>query len=171
MPQNIISLSLTDADHADVASALSTLETKLAGLISLSTSERRRLSKMGEKSETFCRRALVTMNENPTLIPAEVDVADAMRDMAQLDALRPRADGQPYESQITYVADRPGHDRRYAIDPTKIQRDIGWSPAETFESGIDKTVRWYLENGAWIDTVRSGAYRDWLNTNYAGRAA
>jgi dTDP-glucose 4,6-dehydratase len=89
----------------------------------------------------------------------------------KLDALRPRADGQPYESQITYVKDRPGHDRRYAIDPTKIQRDIGWRPAETFESGIDKTVRWYLENTAWIDTVRSGAYRDWINTNYAGRAA
>lgn len=89
----------------------------------------------------------------------------------KLDALRPRADGQPYESQITYVADRPGHDRRYAIDPTKIQRDIGWSPAETFESGIDKTVRWYLESTDWIGTVRSGAYRDWINTNYAGRAA
>lgn len=89
----------------------------------------------------------------------------------KLDALRPRADGQPYESQITYVTDRPGHDRRYAIDPTKIQRDIGWSPAETFESGIDKTVRWYLESTDWIDTVRSGAYRDWINTNYAGRAA
>lgn len=89
----------------------------------------------------------------------------------KLDALRPRADGQPYESQITYVTDRPGHDRRYAIDPAKVQRDIGWSPAETFESGIDKTVRWYLDNTAWIDTVRSGAYRDWLNTNYAGRAA
>ena len=87
----------------------------------------------------------------------------------KLDALRPRADGQPYESQITYVPDRPGHDRRYAIDPTKIQRDIGWSPAESFETGIDKTVRWYLDNAAWIDTVRSGAYRDWIDTNYAHR--
>lgn len=89
----------------------------------------------------------------------------------KLDTLRPRADGQPYESLITYVTDRPGHDRRYAIDPTKIQRDIGWQPAETFESGIDKTVRWYLDNTEWIDTVRSGAYRDWINTNYSGRAA
>ncbi|HRH30279.1 MAG TPA: GDP-mannose 4,6-dehydratase, partial [Aquabacterium sp.] len=89
----------------------------------------------------------------------------------KLDALRPRADGQPYESQITYVTDRPGHDRRYAIDPTKIQRDIGWKPAETFESGIDKTVRWYLENTEWISTVRSGAYRDWISTNYSGRTA
>ncbi|HEX5371801.1 MAG TPA: dTDP-glucose 4,6-dehydratase [Aquabacterium sp.] len=89
----------------------------------------------------------------------------------KLDALRPRADGQPYESQITYVTDRPGHDRRYAIDPTKIQRDIGWSPAESFESGIDKTVRWYLDNTEWISTVRSGAYRDWIATNYADRQA
>jgi dTDP-glucose 4,6-dehydratase len=88
----------------------------------------------------------------------------------KLDALRPRADGTPYESLITYVKDRPGHDRRYAIDPTKIQRDIGWKPAETFESGINKTVQWYLDNTGWIDTVRSGAYRDWIDQNYAGRA-
>ncbi len=88
----------------------------------------------------------------------------------KLDELRPRADGSQYESLITYVKDRPGHDRRYAIDPTKIQRDIGWRPAETFESGINKTVRWYLENTAWIDTVRSGAYRDWIAQNYAERA-
>ncbi|KGM40959.1 spore coat protein [Aquabacterium sp. NJ1] len=88
----------------------------------------------------------------------------------KLDELRPRADGSKYESLITYVKDRPGHDRRYAIDPTKIQRDIGWRPAETFESGINKTVRWYLENTAWIDTVRSGAYRDWIAQNYAERA-
>lgn len=88
----------------------------------------------------------------------------------KLDELRPRADGSKYESLITYVKDRPGHDRRYAIDPTKIQRDIGWRPAETFESGINQTVRWYLENTAWIDTVRSGAYRDWIAQNYAERA-
>ncbi|MEY4428695.1 MAG: dTDP-glucose 4,6-dehydratase, partial [Pseudomonadota bacterium] len=75
----------------------------------------------------------------------------------KLDELRPRADGTPYESLITYVTDRPGHDRRYAIDPTKIQRDIGWSPAQTFETGINHTVAWYLSNTAWIDTVRSGA--------------
>lgn len=87
----------------------------------------------------------------------------------KLDELRPRTDGSKYESLITYVKDRPGHDRRYAIDPRKIQREIGWKPAETFESGINKTVRWYLENTAWIDTVRSGAYRDWIARNYAGR--
>jgi dTDP-glucose 4,6-dehydratase len=89
----------------------------------------------------------------------------------KLDELRPRVGGGKYEDLITYVTDRPGHDRRYAIDPTKIQRDIGWSPAESFESGIDKTVRWYLENTEWISTVRSGAYRDWLDTNYAERKA
>ena len=84
----------------------------------------------------------------------------------KLDALRPRPGGGKYEELITYVKDRPGHDRRYAIDPTKIQRDIGWSPAETFESGINKTVAWYLINTEWTDTVRSGAYRDWLQKNY-----
>jgi dTDP-glucose 4,6-dehydratase len=85
----------------------------------------------------------------------------------KLDALRPRDGGAKYEELITYVKDRPGHDRRYAIDPTKIQRDIGWSPAETFESGINKTVAWYLSNTEWTDTVRSGAYRDWLQKNYS----
>jgi dTDP-glucose 4,6-dehydratase len=87
----------------------------------------------------------------------------------KLDALRPKADGGKYESQITYVVDRPGHDRRYAIDPTKIEAEIGWKPAETFESGINKTVAWYLENAAWIDSVRTGAYREWVSRNYAAR--
>ncbi|HEX6363966.1 MAG TPA: dTDP-glucose 4,6-dehydratase [Albitalea sp.] len=86
----------------------------------------------------------------------------------KLDALRPRAAGR-YEELVTFVADRPGHDRRYAIDPRKIEREIGWRPAETFESGIDKTVRWYLENTAWIDSVRTGAYREWMARNYASR--
>jgi dTDP-glucose 4,6-dehydratase len=89
----------------------------------------------------------------------------------KLDTLRPRPDGASYETQISYVPDRPGHDRRYAIDPTKIQQDIGWSPAETFESGMDKTVRWYLSHDDWIQTVRSGAYREWIDTNYAHRTA
>ena len=85
-----------------------------------------------------------------------------------LDELRPDAAGS-YARLITYVKDRPGHDRRYAIDPTKIQRDIGWQPAETFSSGIRKTVQWFLDNGEWIDTVRSGAYRDWIAQNYSER--
>ncbi|HUG21239.1 dTDP-glucose 4,6-dehydratase [Piscinibacter sp.] len=88
----------------------------------------------------------------------------------KLDGLRPRASGR-YEDLITYVKDRPGHDRRYAIDPTKIEREIGWQPSETFESGIDKTVRWYLDNGAWVDGVRSGAYRQWVQANYGERGA
>ena len=76
-----------------------------------------------------------------------------------LDELRPRADGKPYAEQITYVADRPGHDRRYAIDAGKIARELGWLPQETFDSGIRKTVQWYLDNAAWCERVSSGKYR------------
>ena len=78
---------------------------------------------------------------------------------ALLDELRPRADGQPYVGQITYVADRPGHDRRYAIDAGKIGRELGWQPQETFDTGIRKTVEWYLDNAAWCERVTSGKYR------------
>jgi len=74
-----------------------------------------------------------------------------------------------YRSLITYVKDRPGHDRRYAIDARKLERELDWKPAETFETGIHKTVRWYLENQDWVSNVTSGAYRDWLNQNYAAR--
>jgi dTDP-glucose 4,6-dehydratase len=88
---------------------------------------------------------------------------------ALLDELRPRAEGKPYAEQITYVTDRPGHDRRYAIDATKIHRELGWKPAETFESGIRKTVQWYLDNPAWVVNVQSGNYRRWLDQNYASR--
>ena len=88
-----------------------------------------------------------------------------------LDELRPRADGASYAAQITYVTDRPGHDRRYAIDASKIARELGWKPAETFDSGIRKTVQWYLEHADWVEHVQSGTYRDWLATNYAERAA
>jgi dTDP-glucose 4,6-dehydratase len=84
---------------------------------------------------------------------------------ALLDELRPRSSGK-YADLITYVKDRPRHDRRYAIDPTKIEAEIGWTPAETFETGFRKTVRWYLDNPAWIKAVRSGAYRTWLDTQY-----
>lgn len=90
---------------------------------------------------------------------------------ALLDELRPRADGKPYAEQITYVTDRPGHDRRYAIDATKIHRELGWKPSETFESGIRKTVQWYLDNSGWVANVQSGDYRKWLDQNYASRAA
>ena len=86
-----------------------------------------------------------------------------------LDEMRPREDGQSYRRQITFVADRPGHDRRYAIDAHKIERELGWKPAETFETGIRKTVRWYLDNQAWVDNVQTGAYRQWLEKNYTER--
>ncbi|QJQ19694.1 dTDP-glucose 4,6-dehydratase [Pseudomonas sp. SK] len=85
---------------------------------------------------------------------------------ALLDELRPRADGQPYANQISFVTDRPGHDRRYAIDARKIERELGWKPAETFESGIRKTVAWYLANQQWVDGVMNGSYRDWVAQQY-----
>lgn len=90
---------------------------------------------------------------------------------ALLDELRPRTDGQPYQQQITYVTDRPGHDRRYAIDATKLATELGWKPAETFETGIRKTVQWYLDNQIWVNNVLSGDYRQWMETNYRGRSA
>ena len=83
-----------------------------------------------------------------------------------LDELRPRADGKPYAEQISYVQDRPGHDRRYAIDARKIERELGWKPFETFESGIRKTVQWYLANPQWVADVQTGAYRDWVSKQY-----
>jgi len=90
---------------------------------------------------------------------------------ALLDDMRPRAEGASYASQIAYVKDRPGHDRRYAIDARKIERDLGWKPAETFESGIRKTVQWYLDHPQWVQRVQSGAYREWVQKQYAGGAA
>ena len=86
---------------------------------------------------------------------------------ALLDELAPRADGTSYRSQISYVTDRPGHDRRYAIDARKLERELGWKPAETFETGIRKTVQWYLAHPDWVRNVQSGAYRDWVQTQYA----
>jgi len=86
---------------------------------------------------------------------------------ALLDELRPRADGRPYASQITHVKDRPGHDRRYAIDAGKIERELGWRPAETFDTGIRKTVQWYLDHPEWVAQVQSGAYREWVAQQYA----
>jgi len=87
---------------------------------------------------------------------------------ALLDELRPSAEGS-YARLITYVTDRPGHDRRYAIDAHKIERDLGWRPAETFDTGIRKTVQWYLDHAGWVANVQSGGYRDWLNKNYGAR--
>ena len=83
-----------------------------------------------------------------------------------LDGLKPRADGKSYAEQITFVKDRPGHDRRYAIDASKLKRELGWSPFETFDTGIKKTVQWYLDNPVWIEGVVSGSYREWLQKQY-----
>ncbi|ADH86482.1 dTDP-glucose 4,6-dehydratase [Desulfurivibrio alkaliphilus] len=85
---------------------------------------------------------------------------------AILDELRPRPDGRPFAEQITHVTDRPGHDRRYAIDTGKIARELGWQPAESFAGGLRKTVQWYLENQQWVANVTSGAYRDWVARHY-----
>ncbi|WP_413934867.1 dTDP-glucose 4,6-dehydratase [Nitrospira sp. BLG_1] len=96
---------------------------------------------------------------------ANLDVVQTL--CANLDELRPRNDGRSYASQITFVKDRPGHDRRYAIDATKLERELGWKPRETFETGLRKTVAWYLENQSWVVNVTSGAYRHWLDEHYS----
>lgn len=85
---------------------------------------------------------------------------------AMLDVEQPRPDGSAYAELITFVKDRPGHDRRYAIDAGKLERELNWKPAETFASGIRKTVRWYLDNQDWVENVTSGSYRDWIDTQY-----
>ena len=98
-------------------------------------------------------------NEKPNL-----DIVHTV--CALLDELKPRTDGKPYKDQISYVTDRPGHDRRYAIDARKIESQLGWKPAETFETGIRKTVQWYLDNPEWVANVQSGGYKDWVNQQY-----
>ncbi len=121
----------------------------------------RRVLEAGRLGETY---NVGGWNEMPNL-----DIVHTVCSL--LDTLRPRADGQSYSTQITYVTDRPGHDRRYAIDASKIERELGWKPAETFATGIAKTIAWYLDNPEWVARVQSGAYRDWVDTNYAARAA
>jgi dTDP-glucose 4,6-dehydratase len=95
---------------------------------------------------------------------ANLDVVNTL--CAVLDELKPRADGKHYAEQITYVKDRPGHDRRYAIDARKIERELGWKPQETFETGIRKTVQWYIDNQDWVEGVTSGSYRQWVGKQY-----
>ena len=99
---------------------------------------------------------------------ANIDIVNIICSL--LDELRPDPAG-PYARLITYVTDRPGHDRRYAIDARKIERELGWRPAETFASGIRKTVVWYLDNADWVAGVQSGSYRDWLNQHYGSASA
>ncbi len=96
-----------------------------------------------------------------------IDVVHAICDA--LERLKPRAGG--YRTFITYVADRPGHDRRYAMDATKIRTRLGWAPRETFQTGLAQTIRWYLDNAAWVEQVRSGEYGRWIETNYAARGS
>jgi len=95
---------------------------------------------------------------------ANIDVVKTICSI--LDELKPRSNGKSYAEQITFVQDRPGHDRRYAIDAGKVERELGWRPAQTFETGIRKTVQWYLDNPDWIKGVVSGSYRDWLHKQY-----
>ncbi len=117
----------------------------------------RRVLEAGRLGETY---NVGGWNEKPN-----IDIVQTVCSL--LDELRPRTDGKSYREQITYVKDRPGHDRRYAIDASKIERELGWKPAETFDSGLRKTVQWYLANPEWVAHVQSGAYRDWVQTQYA----
>ncbi len=98
---------------------------------------------------------------------ANIDVVTTICNL--VDELRPWPGGAPRTELIRYVQDRPGHDRRYAIDASKIRRELGWQPAAEFETGLRKTVEWYLSNSEWIESVRTGAYRDWIAQNYAAR--
>lgn len=116
----------------------------------------RRVLEAGRPGETY---NVGGWNEKPNL--------DVVRTICSLlDELRPRTDGASYAAQVAFVKDRPGHDRRYAIDARKIERELGWKPAETFETGIRKTVAWYLANAEWVQRVQSGAYREWMAAQY-----
>jgi len=116
----------------------------------------RRVLEAGTPGETY---NIGGWNEKPNI--------DVVKTLCRiLDEEHPKADGTSYADQITFVKDRPGHDRRYAIDARKIETDLGWKPVETFETGIRKTVRWYLDHQDWVANVASGGYRDWIDTHY-----
>ena len=116
----------------------------------------RRVLEAGRLGETY---NVGGWNEKPNL-----DIVHTVCKL--LDEMRPKADGASYSKQITYVTDRPGHDRRYAIDARKLEKELGWKPAETFETGIRKTVEWYLANPTWVANVQSGNYREWVQKQY-----
>ena len=120
------------------------------------TSAVRRVLEAGTPGETY---NIGGWNEKPN-----IEVVQTLCRI--LDDESPKADGTSYADQITYVKDRPGHDRRYAIDARKIETDLGWKPVETFETGIRETVRWYLDHQDWVANVASGGYRDWIDTHY-----
>ena len=120
-----------------------------------------RVLNAGSVGETYC---LGGLSER-----ANIDVVRTI--CAVLDRLRPRPDGARHDSAVTFVADRPGHDRRYAIDNRKVACALGWEPAVTFEEGLEQTVKWYLDNSAWVRRVRSGDYLSWVEANYTKRSA
>jgi dTDP-glucose 4,6-dehydratase len=117
----------------------------------------RRVLEAGRPGETY---NIGGWNEQPNLEVVRMVCA-------LLDELRPRADGRSYADQVTFVKDRPGHDRRYAIDARKIERELGWKPAESFATGLRKTVQWTLDHAGWVERVQTGAYRDWIAQHYA----
>jgi len=119
----------------------------------------RRVLDVGRVGETY---NIGGWNEKPN-----IEIVKTICDL--LNELKPRTDKKSYAEQIQYVTDRPGHDRRYAIDASKVERDLGWRPAETFSSGIRKTVEWYLNNQSWVENVQTGAYRNWVSKNYSDR--
>jgi dTDP-glucose 4,6-dehydratase len=121
----------------------------------------RRVLEAGKPGETY---NIGGWNEKPN-----IEIVNIL--CALLDELRPRADGKSYREQITYVKDRPGHDRRYAIDASKIHKELDWKPTETFDTGIRKTVQWYLDHPDWVAQVQSGSYRDWISTQYDSKNA
>ncbi len=120
----------------------------------------RRVLEAGRTGEVYCVGGSSEM--------ANIDVVNLLCRI--LDDEKPRADGKPYATQITYVTDRPGHDRRYAINHGKITSELGWKPSDSFESGLRKTVRWYLDHPQWVADVTSGAYRDWIDRHYTAGA-
>ena len=125
------------------------------------TSAVRRVLEAGTTGETY---NIGGWNEKPNI--------DVVKTLCRiLDEESPKADGTSYADQITFVKDRPGHDRRYAIDARKIETDLGWKPVETFETGIRKTVRWYLDHQEWVTNVASGGYRDWIDTHYGAASS
>lgn len=115
-----------------------------------------RVLEAGESGQTY--------NVGGNSEKANLDVVRTI--CSHLDRLRPRNDGKSYLEQITFIKDRPGHDRRYAINAEKIRRELGWQPSETFESGLAKTIEWYLDNPQWVCGVTSGSYRQWVQTQY-----